>query len=78
MSGNRTRVNCLEGSYAHHYTNIARLKKDSFSFHLNDPRNEGKGEDVGPAVLGAKDKVHTHDLEDKLFIKLYFISLDIK
>ena len=23
MSGNRTRVNCLEGSYAHHYTNIA-------------------------------------------------------
>ena len=25
MSGNRTRVNCLEGSYAHHYTNIAWL-----------------------------------------------------
>ena len=23
MSGNRTRVNCLEGSYANHYTNIA-------------------------------------------------------
>ena len=23
MSGNRTRVNCLEGSYALHYTNIA-------------------------------------------------------
>ena len=23
MSGNRTWVNCLEGSYAHHYTNIA-------------------------------------------------------
>ena len=23
MSGNRTRVTCLEGSYAHHYTNIA-------------------------------------------------------
>ena len=25
MSGNRTRVNCLEGSYAHHYTNIALM-----------------------------------------------------
>ena len=24
MAGNRTRVNCLEGSYAHHYTTIAR------------------------------------------------------
>ena len=24
-AGNRTRVNCLEGSYAHHYTNIALL-----------------------------------------------------
>ncbi|XP_029941439.1 pleckstrin homology domain-containing family A member 5-like [Salarias fasciatus] len=23
MAGNRTRVNCLEGSYAHHYTTIA-------------------------------------------------------
>ena len=25
MAGNRTRVNCLEGSYAHHYTTIASL-----------------------------------------------------
>ena len=25
MSGNRTRVNCLEGSYANHYTNIASM-----------------------------------------------------
>ena len=31
MSGNRTRVNCLEGSYAHHYTNIARMKGESLS-----------------------------------------------
>ena len=22
-AGNRTRVNCLEGSYAHHYTTVA-------------------------------------------------------
>ncbi len=29
MAGNRTRVNCLEGSYAHHYTTIATL-------HLKD------------------------------------------
>ena len=26
MAGNRTRVNCLEGSYAHHYTTNAWLK----------------------------------------------------
>ena len=28
MAGNRTQVNCLEGSYAHHYTTIAGLKKE--------------------------------------------------
>ena len=27
MAGNRTRVNCLEGSYAHHYTTIASMMK---------------------------------------------------
>ena len=26
MAGNRTRVNCLEGSYAHHYTTNACCK----------------------------------------------------
>ena len=31
MAGNRTRVNCLEGSYAHHYTTIARYR----SYHDN-------------------------------------------
>ena len=31
MAGNRTRVNCLEGSYAHHYTTIARFR----SYHDN-------------------------------------------
>ena len=30
MAGNRTRVNCLEGSYAHHYTTIA-VKDDDFT-----------------------------------------------
>ena len=28
LAGNRTRVNCLEGSYANHYTTNAQLKKD--------------------------------------------------
>ena len=28
MAGNRTRVNCLEGSYAHHYTTIALDHED--------------------------------------------------
>ena len=27
MAGNRTRINCLEGNYAHHYTTIARSAK---------------------------------------------------
>ena len=26
LAGNRTRVNCLEGSYANHYTTNAQLK----------------------------------------------------
>ena len=26
LAGNRTRVNCLEGSYAHHYTTNAYAK----------------------------------------------------
>ena len=30
MSGNRTRVNCLEGSYANHYTNIAWWEQIQF------------------------------------------------
>ena len=34
MSGNRTRVNCLEGSYAHHYTNIARMKGEILSHSI--------------------------------------------
>ena len=29
MAGNRTRVNCLEGSYAHHYTTIAWMTQFS-------------------------------------------------
>lgn len=32
LAGNRTRVNCLEGSYAHHYTTNAAQR--SFSFHF--------------------------------------------
>ena len=31
MAGNRTQVNCLEGSYAHHYTTIATQK--AFPLH---------------------------------------------
>ena len=28
LAGNRTRVNCLEGSYAHHYTTNALIVKN--------------------------------------------------
>ena len=35
MAGNRTQANCLEGSYAHHYTTIAwweiRLLQQNFN-----------------------------------------------
>jgi hypothetical protein len=37
MAGNRTRINCLEGSYAHHYTTIALIKPVTlckFPIHL--------------------------------------------
>ena len=35
MAGNRTRVNCLEGSYAHHYTTDAwwAIINDNFSYN---------------------------------------------
>ena len=28
LAGNRTRVNCLEGSYAHHYTTNALIVRE--------------------------------------------------
>ena len=35
LAGNRTRVNCLEGSYAHHYTTNAHTKVDGKLYVLN-------------------------------------------
>ena len=35
LAGNRTRVNCLEGSYAHHYTTNAHVTKSS-NFNYKD------------------------------------------
>ena len=32
MAGNRTRVNCLEGSYAHHYTTDASESSRHFKW----------------------------------------------
>ena len=34
MAGNRTRVNCLEGSYAHHYTTIATCLWTPYYYNL--------------------------------------------
>ena len=36
LAGNRTRVNCLEGSYANHYTTNAQLeeKLGNFKYHI--------------------------------------------
>ena len=37
-AGNRTRVNCLEGSYAHHYTtdaDVTRLNSDNKLIELS-------------------------------------------
>ena len=39
MSGNRTRVNCLEGSYAHHYTNIACCGRSVYNTFLKSMIN---------------------------------------
>ena len=35
MAGNRTRVNCLEGNYANHYTTIAPGKFENSNNKLN-------------------------------------------
>ena len=34
MAGNRTQVNCLEGSYAHHYTTIAWRSLSDAEMHI--------------------------------------------
>ncbi len=35
MAGNRTRINCLEGSYADHYTTIASCLRRTYYNYLN-------------------------------------------
>ena len=35
MAGNRTRINCLEGNYAHHYTTIAPAQKPQLNNRLS-------------------------------------------
>ena len=48
MAGNRTRVNCLEGSYAYHYTTIACEKEEiplhtqQFIQEFSNGRGRGK------------------------------------
>ena len=43
MAGNRTRVNCLEGSYAHHYTTNALLKAIIEDRHFEEKERQVKG-----------------------------------
>ena len=40
MAGNRTRINCLEGSYADHYTTIASYVKGRKNVILLGRRNK--------------------------------------
>ena len=54
MAGNRTRVNCLEGSYAHHYTTIATEGQDFtaksalyISVEFKRERRRKRGEEDG-------------------------------
>jgi hypothetical protein len=42
MAGNRTRINCLEGNYADHYTTIA---------HASVPPNKNLQQDFDPTGL---------------------------
>ncbi len=46
MAGNRTQVNCLEGSYAHHYTTIASVKEKMFACH-GEVMSEGRTLKIG-------------------------------
>ena len=43
MAGNRTRINCLEGNYAHHYTTIAQLYNPPHFFHYHPPKHQKLG-----------------------------------
>ena len=54
MAGNRTRVNCLEGSYAHHYTTIAPLRDQMLltEQYVQD-KEFGRGEGVHDSLTTA-------------------------
>lgn len=60
MAGNRTRVNCLEGSYAHHYTTIAAEGEDctaKSAVYVKCKTSTGRG----GIVEGRKREVHQEE-----------------
>ena len=60
LAGNRTRVNCLEGSYAHHYTTNA-VPGGAGRFHYEEYLQNWVGESAsgGRASEGAEQKQFT-------------------
>ena len=54
MAGNRTRVNCLEGSYAHHYTTIA--------YDLDRWNNEAIQSMLGQKLSSKKNNLIANDV----------------
>ena len=69
MAGNRTRVNCLEGSYAYHYTTIAvlllftlKLRLSEFAGLQEEGRKNATGEEEKRRSMHQKGKGRRRNL----------------
>ena len=67
MAGNRTRVNCLEGSYAHHYTTIATAGGEKASRFARRSKREDE--------VGAEKTKEVHQEEKRTEGKRFDISV---
>ena len=66
MAGNRTRVNCLEGSYAHHYTTIAWKQLECLPQQKPMPVL-GNGEESMSHKEGQREEEGERTTEKRLF-----------
>ncbi|XP_039873407.1 transcription factor 7-like 1-B [Simochromis diagramma] len=67
MAGNRTRVNCLESSYARHYTTIAVKHHESHNGHASSSGHSRQAGDE-PPKLATPVSEHIQD-EDGPYVK---------
>nr|XP_024657748.1 uncharacterized protein LOC112434287 [Maylandia zebra] len=68
MAGNRTRVNCLEGSYARHYTTIAHLQSRMVTRVLQVTADKVRIAGDEPPQLATPVSEHIQD-EDGPYVK---------